>query len=69
MKTIKFLAISMTICVALVNASTIFAQAASVLTTGLTAPTKIITAGQSSLLVAEAAERTFGLKAKRIKGE
>lgn len=58
MKTIKFLVVFTTIYFVFANASTAFAQAASVFTTGLTAPTKIITAGQSSLLVAEAGTMT-----------
>ncbi|HEX8735676.1 MAG TPA: ScyD/ScyE family protein [Pyrinomonadaceae bacterium] len=58
MKTIKFLAVLMTICFVSASAPQTFAQAASVLTGGLTAPTKIIAAGQSSLLVAEAGTMT-----------
>ncbi|HEX9962825.1 MAG TPA: ScyD/ScyE family protein [Pyrinomonadaceae bacterium] len=58
MKTIKFLVVLITIHFVFADASAILAQAASVLTTGLTAPTKIITAGQSSLLVAEAGTLT-----------
>lgn len=58
MKTIKLLAALITIYLVFINASPIFAQAASIFTTGLTAPTKIITAGQSSLLVAEAGTMT-----------
>ena len=58
MKTIKFLALLMTIYFVFANASGTFAQTTSVFTTGLTAPTKIITAGQSSLLVAEAGTLT-----------
>lgn len=59
MKTIKFLAVSITIYfVFAASAAQTFAQATSVFTTGLTAPTKIITAGQSNLLVAEAGTMT-----------
>jgi hypothetical protein len=58
MKTIKFLVAFMTIYFVCLDASNTFAQAGGVFTTGLTAPTKIITAGQSSLLVAEAGTLT-----------
>ncbi|HEX8369040.1 MAG TPA: ScyD/ScyE family protein [Pyrinomonadaceae bacterium] len=58
MKTIKFLVVFITIYFVSVSASNAFAQSTSVFTTGLTAPTKIITAGQSSLLVAEAGTMT-----------
>jgi hypothetical protein len=58
MKTIKLLIVLTTIYLVFINASQSFAQATGVFTTGLTAPTKIITAGQSSLLVAEAGTLT-----------
>ncbi|HLM00767.1 MAG TPA: ScyD/ScyE family protein [Pyrinomonadaceae bacterium] len=60
MKTIRFLAVLITIYLVFASgsASQIRAQATNVFTTGLTAPTKIITAGQSSLLVAEAGTMT-----------
>ncbi|HEX8249706.1 MAG TPA: ScyD/ScyE family protein [Pyrinomonadaceae bacterium] len=58
MKTIKFLAVFITIYLVFAGASNAFGQATSVFTSGLTAPTKIITAGQSSLLVAEAGTMT-----------
>lgn len=58
MKTIKLLVVLTSVYFVFINASQTFAQASGVFTTGLTAPTKIITAGQSSLLVAEAGTLT-----------
>ncbi|HEY0430097.1 MAG TPA: ScyD/ScyE family protein [Pyrinomonadaceae bacterium] len=53
MKKIKLLSIFITGCLLLAGTTHILGQAASVFTTGLQAPTKIITAGESHLLVAE----------------
>lgn len=58
MKTNKLLSILITVYFVFVGTTQVFAQATSVFTTGLQGPTKIITAGGSSLLVAETGTAT-----------